>query len=256
MTRTYTGTMTINGTATLTSNGVNFPSITVNGSSITVQLADALSCGNLIVTQGTFNASGYNVTCNAFSSSNSNTRTVTMGSGLWTMTASGSTVWNTSTTTGLTFNAGTANILFSSNTTSDRFFVADGQSFNKLTIGGTGTPSLFRMGAPGCTFTELASTKTVAHTVESESSGTTTINKWSITGSSGNIVTFRSNSAGTSRSFDITEATNNIDYLAVQDINITQANKFYVGSNSINNGNNTNVIFAQATPSNFLLFFI
>jgi hypothetical protein len=75
-----------------------------------------------------------------------------------------------------------------------------------------------------------------------------TIGTWSITGTAGNVVTVNSNIAGTRRSFNLTNVTSGIDYLAVRDIAVNQANRFYVGANSTDNGNNSNVIFT-ASPS-------
>lgn len=257
MTRTYTGTMTVNATSTITSNGITLGALTISGSGITVQLADAISCaGVLTLTQGTFNAVTYNVTCSNFNSSNSNTRTLTMGSGLWTMSGTG-TVWNMTTITGLTFNKNTANILISSNSTSSRTFAGGNLSYNKFTIGGSAT-STFNF-QNNDSFTELASTKTVAHTIVNNTSTGVTIDVWSVTGSPGNVVIVNSSAAGVRRTYNITNSTAGINYLAVQDINISQPNKFYVGANSTDNGNNINVIFSSAPSigvNNFLLLFI
>lgn len=247
MTYNHTGIMSFTGTGTLTTAGKNFSTVTVNGSGITLTLGDALSTGtrNLNVTLGTFDAAIYNVTCSSMNSNNSSVRTITMGSGLWTLSGTG-TVWNTGTTTNLTFNKNTANILLSSGGAAGRTFTGGGLSFNKLTIGGvTGTSTLTISGTNS--FTELASTKTVAHTV-TLASNLGTIDTWSITGSAGNVVTVNSNTVGTRRTFNLTNVTSNIDYLSVTDIGVNQANRFYVGVNSTNGGNNLNVIFT-APPS-------
>jgi hypothetical protein len=165
-----------------------------------------------------------------------------MGSGLWTLTGT-STIWNTGTITNLTFNKNTANILLSNTTTAARTFTGGGLTFNKLTIGGaTGTSTLTLNGAN--TFSELASTKTVAHTVLLPvSANGMTIDTWSITGTAGNVVTLNSSTVGTQRNFNLTNVTSGIDYLSVTDIAVNQANRFYVGANSTNGGNNFNVIF-------------
>lgn len=109
MTVTYSGTITFDATATLISAGKTLGSVTVNGSGITVTLGDALtysSSGTLTVTQGTFTTANFNVTGGSFGSSNTNTRTITLGSS--TITISGT--WSTNTTTNLTFNANTSQI--------------------------------------------------------------------------------------------------------------------------------------------------
>jgi hypothetical protein len=244
MTYSHTGTMTFTGTGTLTTAGKTFSGVAVSGSGITLTLGSALDTGtrSLIVSQGAFDAAGYNVTINNFVSSTSNVRTVTMGSGLWTLSGIG-TVWTTSTTTNLTFNKNTADILLTNTTTSSRTFSGGGLTFNKLTIGGaTGTSTLTLNGAN--TFSELASTKTVAHTIliPALASGTT-IDTWSITGTAGNVVTVNSTVIGNQRNFNLTNTTSGIDYLSVRDIAVNQANRFYVGANSTDGGNNVNVIF-------------
>lgn len=243
----YIGLITITGTGTLTTAG-KFPNnITINGSGITVTLGDALNTNIITITQGTFNANIYNVTCSILSSSNSNIRTITMGSGLWTLSGSG-TIWNTAITTNLTFNKNTANILLSNTSGLGRAFSGGGLSFNKLTIGGATGTSVFTFNGAN-TFSELASTKTVAHTIRfAASANGTTINVWSVTGTAGNIVTVDSSTVGTQRNFNLTNVTSGIDYLSVKDIAVNQANRFYVGVNSTNGGNNLNVIFT-APPS-------
>lgn len=108
MTYTHTGTVTINATATLTTAGKTFGGLDVNGSGITVTLGDALTASLVRViqiTQGTFDTANFNVTCGNFNSSNSNIRTITLGSS----TVACSTI-NAATTTNLTFNAGTSQI--------------------------------------------------------------------------------------------------------------------------------------------------
>ena len=253
MTYSHTGIMSFTGTGTLTTAGKNFSTVTVNGSGITLTLGDALNTGtrNLNVTLGTFDAAIYNVTCSSMSSNISNVRTITMGSGLWTLSGTG-TVWNTASTTNLTFNKNTANILLSSGGGAGRTFSGGGLSFNKLTIGAaTGSSTLNLLGAN--TFSELASTKTVAHTIRFGASASgTTVDTWSVTGTVGNIVTVDSNVAGIQRNFNLTNVTSGIDYLSVTDIAVNQANRFYVGVNSTNGGNNLNVIFT-APPNAFTI---
>jgi len=116
-TRTYTGTTTFNATTTgktVTTNGVAFGgAVTFNGIGGSWTLGSAFSCGTftLTVTNGTFSTSGsnYAVTCNTFSSSNSNIRTINLNAST---VITGS--WTISTSTNLTFNAGTSTINCSS----------------------------------------------------------------------------------------------------------------------------------------------
>jgi hypothetical protein len=171
-----------------------------------------------------------------------------MGSGLWTLTGT-STVWNVI-TTNLTLNKNTANILLSDTSATGRSFVSGAQSYNKLTIGGTtGTSQLTLQ--PG-TFTEVASTKTVAHSIRLTGS-TLFIGTWSVTGSAGNLVTIESSAAGTRRTITLTNITSGIDYLSVKDIGIASPDLFYVGNNSVDGGNNLNVYFTAAPSGGYVI---
>ncbi len=220
------------GTQTITSNGVTFNHpITVGCVTGTVQLADALSLGStrtLTLNSGTFDAVTYNVTTGSFTFSNSNARTLKMGSGTWTLSGTGA-VWDASTTTNLNFYKGTANTVLSDTSTTARSFSSGGLSYNKLTIGGTtGTSTLTITG--NNQFTELASTKTVAHTIALGST-TQTFGKWTVTGTVGNVVTL----TGTGTSHILAGAcTSGIDYLAMGSIGFaaTSPGEFYAGANS------------------------
>jgi hypothetical protein len=265
--------VTVTGTTTQTFSGRGTQTFTSAGKTITFliavdtptgafELGDAFESSNsLTLTQGTFDAKNYNLICLGFRSSNQNTRTITMGSGLWTLSGAGTTiatrVWDISTSTNLTFNKDTADILLSNTTTTTRNFLGGAQTYNKLTIGGaTGTSITDVRGTS--TFSELASTKTVAHTIRFNTNPT--IGTWSVTGTSGNVVTVNSDGAGIRRTITLTDVTSGIDFLDVKDIGITDPNKFYVGANSTDSGNNLNVIFtaapapATATGNMFFMF--
>jgi fibronectin-binding autotransporter adhesin len=150
-----------------------------------------------------------------------------MGSGTWTLSGTGS-VWN-GVASGVNFYKGTADIVLSDTSTTARTFLGSGLSYNKLTIGGaTGISTLTISG--NNQFTELASTKTVAHTI---ALGTTTqaFGKWTVTGTSGNVVTL----TGTGTAHILAGAcTDSIDYLAMGSIGFSanSPGEFYAGANS------------------------
>jgi fibronectin-binding autotransporter adhesin len=223
-------------TQTITSNGVAFGSnVTIDCGTGTVQLADALELASnrtLTLTSGTFDAVSYNVTAGIFNGSSSIARTLKMGSGTWTL-AGTATVWNLITSSGLALYKGTADILLSNLTTTARTFAGGNLSYNKLTIGGaTGTSTLTISGDNQ--FTELASTKTVAHTIALGST-TQTFGKWTVTGTAGNVVTL----TGTGTAHQLVGAcTDGIDYLAIGSIRFaaTSPAEFYAGANSTATG--------------------
>jgi len=259
--------LTITGAGTPTFLGRGLTEITCAGKSFpgavgfntiigTVKFLDHFSSnGALSLTSGTIDANDYNVTVSGFGSAGGLSRTLNMKSGLWTITGSGTT-WNVTDITNFTLNKDTANILFSNNTTSLRIFNGGNLVYNKLTIGGTTSTSTTQL-ISLLSLLELESTKTVAHTVQL-TNNIGTISKWSVTGTSGNVVTVNSSVSGTSRALNISQITTGIDYLDVKDINVPQPNRFYVGVNSTNSGNNTNVIFtaAPAAPPTGSSFFV
>lgn len=245
-----TGTITFakRGTQTITSNGITFNNpITIDCATGTVQLADALTLGSartLTLTSGTFDAVTYNVTTGLFVVV-STSPSLKMGSGTWTLSGTGS-VWqgiglaNSS----AAFYKGTANIVLSDTSTTARTFDGGGVSYNKLTIGGTtGTSTLTITG--NNQFTELASTKTVAHTIAFGST-TQTFGKWTVTGTAGNVVTL----TGTGTSHVLAgAATSGIDYLAMGSIGFsaTSPGEFYAGANST--GTASAPVYRTATPA-------
>jgi hypothetical protein len=114
-TRTYTGTTTFNATTTgktVTTNGVAFGGAVIfNDVSGGWTLGSALTSSSTItVTAGTVDtssSSNYSITASTLSSSNSNTRTINLNAS--TVTVTGQPITFT-TSTGLTFNAGTSQI--------------------------------------------------------------------------------------------------------------------------------------------------
>jgi len=120
------------GTKTITTANqtLDFP-ITFNGTGGTYQLQDALTLGStrtITLTSGTLDLNGYTLSTGLFSSTNSNTRTLAFGTGKIVLTATSSTLFTTSTATGLTV-TGTAPLI-------------------QATAGGAGTRTI-NMGAAG-----------------------------------------------------------------------------------------------------------
>ena len=237
------------GTQTLTSNGVTFGcGVTIDCATGTVQLADALtlnSARTLTLTSGTFDAVTYNVTTGSFVSA---AGTLKMGSGTWTLSGT-STVWSPA--TGMVFYKSTANIVLSDTSVTARIFSGAGFSYNKLTIGGTTGISTLTISGNN-QFTELASTKTVAHTI---ALGTTTqtFGKWTVTGTVGNVVTL----TGTGTSHILAGAcTDSIDYLAMGSIGFaaTSPGEFYAGANST--GTAAAPVYRTAKPADSTRYWV
>jgi hypothetical protein len=251
-----TGTITFagRGTQTITSNGVAFGCpVTINCVTGIVQLADALTLGStrtLTLTSGTFDAVSYNVTIVAADlAPGSSVRTLKMGAGTWTLSGTGA-LWSSS-TTNFNFYKGTANIVLSDTSTSTRTFAGSGLSYNKFTIGGTTGTSTTTISGNN-QFTELASTKTVAHTIALGST-TQTFGKWTVTGTVGNVVTL----TGTGTSHILAGAcTDSIDYLAMGSIGFaaTSPGEFYAGANST--GTAAAPVYRTAKPADSTRYWV
>jgi hypothetical protein len=196
----------------------NFP-VTIDTLS-TVTLSSAfLMAANRALThnRGTFDANNYNVTCGSFASSTTNVRTINAGSGVWSISGVGTTtvnqfttIWNLSDTTNLTWNPGTAEILFSTTSNGNRAFYGGGLYFHKFTIGGaTGSGTVFMDNAANY-FGEIASIKTVSHTIRTD--GDYTIGYFNIKGSAGAVFNFERD--GGSALWTVLSQASNIDYLS------------------------------------------
>lgn len=232
---------------------IPFP-LTINAPGVTVSLQSNLLVGParaLTLTAGTFSANTYTVSAGVFSSNNSNTRTINMGSNTWSLSGTGI-VWDLATTTNLTFNKNTANIILSTTSTNARTFAGGGLTYNNLTIGGaTGISTLTVTG--NNTFNTISSTKTVAHTITFTAGTTTTVSNWTVSGTSGNVVTLNSSSVGSTATLTKTGGgTITVDYMDIKDSIATPTSTWYA-TNSVDSGNNTGWNFGG--NSNFFRLF-
>jgi hypothetical protein len=245
-----TSSQTFGGRGTMTFTTVNKTfgfSVTVNCVTGTFQLADALTTtGSVVHTSGTFNTASNTLTCNGFSSSNSQTRTITLGTSTINLSATGN-VWSFSTTTGLTFSGASSTINLTDTSATARTFQGSGLTYGTLNIGGATGISTTTISVSSGTIGTLSSTKTVAHTISFGAN--TTITNWTITGTSGNVVTVNSDTIGTQRTITYGGGQINLDYMSFRDINMSYtigaANPYlvYAGANSTNVGNNLGIAF-------------
>jgi hypothetical protein len=231
----YAGTGTLNfggrGTQTVISNGKTLNNnFVINNSTGIVQLGDALDSRTLNLVSGTFDAGPYNILCSGFQSTASSTRTLSMGSGVWSVGSS----WNISNTSSLTLNKGTANI--TSLGTSTVTFTGGGLTYNKLTIGGNTSVVPVNM-TDNNTFSEIASTRTVAYQF-SLSSSTQRVGAFTVSGSAGNLVTITGSDVNSFATLIYTGAgvvgINHVvpTFLKVYNVSDT----WYAGANSTNGG--------------------
>jgi hypothetical protein len=242
------------GTQVLTGNGRPFEfTIQVQGVG-TVELGSAIilqtNTSYLRLLSGTFDAKTYNITTSKVYIEGSTSLTVKMGSGLWTVSGTGD-IWYFLNSSALLFYKETANITLSSTSTTARTFDSFGGSYNKLTIGGASGISTLTVSGES-TWTEWASTKTVAHTINFEA--IQTIGKWSITGTSGNVVTL-GGSVPTGHVI-AGSATTGINFLSMGSFALadTSPGEFYAGVNST--GTAGAPVYRTATPAARTLYWV
>lgn len=117
---------------------------TINGSN-TIQSITMGAFGGTL----DFSANNPNVTMNTFNGSGSGTRTINLGSGTFTLVGTTGFIWDFSTVTGLTFNAGTSTVLFSATPTATRTIILGGKTFSTVSIAGWNNAFAIVMGSGG-----------------------------------------------------------------------------------------------------------
>lgn len=206
--------------------------------------------GTLFHIRGTFNTANYNITCAIYSSTTTNTRTAQLGTSTINLSSVG-TVWNLATSTNLTLNAANATINLTNTTTTSRTMELGStvQTYGTINIGGTtGSSTTLIIGATSVNtvIRTLSSTKTVAHTISFQDNFT--INNWSVTGSSGAVVSVNSDVTGSIRTLTYTGSQINLAFMSFRDVNFSytlgQANPYLIyATNSTNLGNVGGIAF-------------
>lgn len=246
---TYPSTMTITRTGGISFKGTSSrvwtlnPSlphnVVIDGVGGTCTLGTSLTTtGTITVTNGTFATGNYSVTCDLFSSANSNIRTINLGSSTITLTGTG-TKWNTSTATNCTLTSGTSTILISDTSATSKSFAGGGMTYNNLTMsGGTGTLTI----SGNNTFSALGIT-TAPSTILFTAGTTQTVSSITgLTGTVGNLNVLNSTSSGSTWTLAGFIPVG-VDYINLKD-SIASPVTLYAGANSTNSGNNTNWIFS------------
>ena len=181
-----------------------------------------------------------------------------MGSGNWSMTNTG-TVWSVS-DPDLTIYPQTSTILLSNTSSSatSKIFTGGGKNYNNLTVYGIATfpASLTINGANtfGTIAGNTSSYNFYGYTIKFGADQTVT--DWTARGSYGANLLLYSYNAGVQRT--ITKTGGGVistDYLTLKDMVGSPANTWYVGVNSVNNGNNSGFIYNNP-PSGAAFFFL
>ena len=256
-----TGAMTFagRGSQTITSAARTFTqgfTIDTPGGSVTLQ--DAFETNRTAVftlTSGTLDANNYNFTLSggssSFSSTSSNTRTIAVGSGTWTLVSSG-TIWSGASGLAVT---GTGTISLTS--ASSKTFTGGGISYSGITLNQGGAGALTVSG--NNTLTNITNTYS-ATGATTLNFGTTTqrVANFTATGTAGNVLTIQGSSATSPCTLIYTGAgAVNLDYLSLLGVRAYPLTAtWYAGTNSSSNGNlGWNFFTITNVLSNMIAFF-
>ena len=224
------------GTHSITCSGktLDFP-ITFDGNGGTWQFADAFAAGStrvVTLTNGTLNGNSQNASLGLFALG-AGTKTLTLGSGTWSVTGSG-TAWDANTNVAnLTVSASTG--IISMNSASAKTFAGGAKSWPTLNQGGSGALTIQQSN----TFANI--TDTVQPATVTLTAGTTqTVSSFTLAGTSGNLITLNSSSAGSQATLSDSSGINSVSFVSIKDINATGGAVWnaYTSSGNVDAGNN------------------
>lgn len=232
-------------TYTLTTAGQTLSTFNIDAYSNTVNLADSLIVSaTFSILNGTFDASGFNVTCFFWQNFVGTARTITGGSGTWTFTGTG-TIMNTfnnaltqdfsATTIAVTnVSASTKTLVLGGLTTFGNFLISTGASAAAVIFSGAGTLKTIA----------VTGGSTVTVTFPASTTITLTGSNPLPTGASGNLITLNSSTSGTPATISSSQRVTS-DYVSVKDITASNNVPFYAGTHSTNVSGNTNWSFTD-----------
>ena len=210
----------------VTFGGASLLTCNFNGIGGSWQIQDTINfntftSSSVIVSAGTVDFNGQNVTTpiiTVLSSANAN---VLLGSGTFTIgvpSISATPSWSFGAAASL--NAGTSTIKFTGVGSSTPTFAGGGKAYNTVLFTGSGTGAFNVSGSN--TFGVL-SADTPPHTITFANGSTQTITSLSINGSAGNLMTLNTDSAGNAVNFVGAGSAFSCDYISLQDNHLTGA---------------------------------
>jgi hypothetical protein len=239
------------GSHTITSAGRSFTApISIIAFGGTYTLADSFTTGSsFTLNNGTFDANNFNVTADTFGLSNSNTRTLSLGTGTWTAMSAGIVnIWNATTVSGLTLNASNATIAVGTASTNARTFIGGSRTYGTLAYtvaGSTGRLAVTGSNSfAGINFTDASNGRSLQFTAGT----TTTITNaagFNVRGTAGKLMSLQSVTAST-HTISCASGIVSIDYVTITNSTATGGATFYAGANSVDGGGNLGWIFAAA----------
>ena len=250
---------------TITSAGRTFTqSFSITGGNLgSVTLLDSLTINNassgITLNSGTFDANGFNVTllnaANMQAASGNDARTLAIGTGLWTVAASGVSAWNTGGTGFTATGTGTIRL----NSFSNKTFGGNGSSYAGITLdqGGSGALAITSSNTFGNITNSYASVG--ATSINFQSGQTTTVSNFTASGQSGRQLSI-GRSGGTNGILSKATGTVSVSFCTITGNTATGGatwEAFTINGN-VNGGSNVGWLFSNLPPStgNMLMMFL
>lgn len=241
------------GSSTLTSAGKTWAkTLSIDCATGTLTLGDAFTSSlGLQTPSGSFNAGGFNVTVLSVSGNYTTARSITMGSGTWTLSSPGNTTAWFLGTTNLTFDAGTSTIRLVGDLTGGALtFAGQGLTYYRLENATTAANALKFTGS-GNVFQDgiYVDASAAARTVQFTAGTTTTVGTFGRLDATTNMITIDSITAANHALVKSGGGViSGLDYLTVGHSDASPALTWYAGANSTDSGTNSGWIFT-APPS-------
>jgi hypothetical protein len=248
------------GTQQITTNAktLDFP-VDFNGVGGTFQLQDALTMGSTRkadLINGTLDLNGFTYTVGTAFTTATGTKNLTFNGGTLICPDPNTTSFNNAQPTNFTTTAGTGVGTISMTAATAKTFAGGGSTFNcTLNQGGAGALTI----TGSNTFSNITNTVQPASVLFTAGT-TSTFTNFSLSGTSGNLITIGSVSAS-SHTLSKASGTVSSDFLSISRSTATGGAGWYAGANSTDGGNNSGWIFTAppAPPAtatgNFLMFF-
>ncbi len=210
---------------------------TVNIGSLTMGACTASTTGCIL----DFSVNNNNVTLNdnsGISVGGSGTRTLRMGSGLWTVLAAFAGI-SFSPTTNLTFTPGASTFKITGATTNNRIFTTGGLTFNNLVIDANSSGGGVQLSNNSATFANI--TMNAPTQLFIPTGQTTTATSLTLSGSQGSVLYLSTTSTtGAIATVSVASGTQTMNWIGINDVTFTGGATF-VANNSLNLGINSGI---------------
>jgi hypothetical protein len=222
--------------------------VTFDGSSGGGTVTVNTTVNTLTITMGAFtgtldfSANNNNVTCPVFSGSGTGTRTLNMGNGTWTITGgSAGTVFDMTTTTGLTFACNSSTLAFSATgSNQNRTWQTGGLTYNAVSIAESNTSREFIIAGNNATITTLTLTAPL-HVISNAAITTNITNAFAFAGTAyNNVILMIGGTQGTVWTISVASGTPTFAWCALKSITCSGGATF-TATNSFDLKANTGV---------------